>query len=76
MNTSIKTTNDFRYIFFLSYFKSINKLNFSSKQQLVLQLWMYHLQGMIHRVIVDIWIANRKMLFNKIQLTRYYKFED
>lgn len=43
-----------------AYFESIDKLNFSSQQQLVLQLWMYHLKGVVHRVVIDIWITNQK----------------
>lgn len=43
-----------------AYFESIDKLNFSSQQQLVLQLWMYHLKGVVHRVVIDIWITNQR----------------
>lgn len=38
-----------------SYFQSINQLNLSCQQQLVLQLWMDHIQCVAHRVVVDIW---------------------
>lgn len=31
-----------------AYFESIDELNFSCQHQLVLQLWMYHLKGVVH----------------------------
>lgn len=43
-----------------AYFESIDELNFSCQHQLVLQLWMYHLKGVVHRVVIDIWITTPK----------------
>lgn len=37
-----------------TYFKGINKLNFSGQQQLVLQLRMDHVQRVAHRVVIYI----------------------
>lgn len=39
-----------------SYFERINQLNFSCQQQLVLQLWMDHIQCVTHRLVIDICI--------------------
>lgn len=41
-----------------TYFKCIDELNFSSQQQLVLQLWMDHLESVAHRIVADIWKIN------------------
>lgn len=40
-----------------SHFQSIDQLNLSCQQQLVLQLWMDHIQCVAHRVVVDICVV-------------------